>query len=65
MVWGQKKMHLSVLVEVQLQRLDVLLKAQRAHRPDEVVTIDGFPLFTLAFVAGPASIRMDQHQAQL
>lgn len=44
--------HLAVLVEIHLQRLDVLFESESAHRPQKVVTVDGFTLFTLTFVAG-------------
>lgn len=47
--------HFSVLVEVELERLHVLLEAQRAHGPQEVVPVDGFPFLPLALVAGPVA----------
>lgn len=45
---------LAKLEKVELQRLDVVFKAQRAHGTEQVVAVDGFPLFLQALVAGPA-----------
>ena len=39
------------------QRLHVLLKAERAQRPQQVIAVDGFSLFSLALVARPDSQR--------
>jgi len=49
--------HLSELVQVDFQRLHILLKAQRAHGPEQVIAVDGFPLLPLALVARPAHAR--------
>ena len=46
--------HLTILVQVQLQRLEVLFKAQRTHCPEQIIPVDGLPLLTLAFIAGSA-----------
>lgn len=37
--------------QVLLQRVDVLVEAQRAHRPQDVVPVDGLTLLALALVA--------------
>ena len=43
--------HFTVLLQVQLQRVHVLVKPQSTHGPQQVVTVDGLPLFMLALVA--------------
>lgn len=42
---------LAVLGEVDLERLNVLIEAQCAHRPQNIVSIDRFPLLLLALIA--------------
>ena len=53
--------HLAVFVQVQLQGLEILLKAQSAHGPEQIVAIDGLALFPLAFVTGSA-FRQQAHK---
>ena len=38
---------LSILLQVQLQRLDVVVEAQRRHGEQDVLAVDGLPLFGL------------------
>ena len=38
---------LSILLQVQLQRLDVVVEAQRRHGEQNVLAVDGLPLFGL------------------
>ena len=45
---------LSKLVEIHLEGLDVVLESQGRHRPQKVLPVDRFPLFSLALVAGLA-----------
>ena len=51
---GGQNPYLPIFVKVQLQGLDILLKAEYAHCPYEVVAVDSFPLLSLAFVTCPA-----------
>ena len=58
-------MHLSVIL--QIEGLNVLLKAERGHRPEQVVDVDDLALLPLALVARPAENRRNktatgQHQ---
>lgn len=45
--------HLSVPVQVHFQWLHVVLKPERAHRPQQVVPVNRLPLLPLALVASP------------
>ena len=47
---GVMHAHLSELLKVQLQGLHIILKAQRAHRPQQVIPIDRLAFFSLALV---------------
>ena len=48
-------LYLLIELEVQLEGLDVVLEAERAHGPDQVVAVDGLALLLHALVAGPAA----------
>lgn len=37
----------AILLQVQFQRLHIVVKAQRGHGKQNVLTVDGFPLFSL------------------
>ena len=50
----EKPRYLSILMEVQLQRLNIFLKSQCAHCPYEVIPIDRFPFLPLTLVTCPA-----------
>ena len=52
--------HLSVLVQVELEGFNVVLKPQCCHRPQQVVTGHGLPLLPFAFVARPATKNIDE-----
>jgi hypothetical protein len=52
---GMITTYISVLLQVDLERVDVLLEAERGHGPEQVVPVDGLPLLLLALVARPAS----------
>lgn len=41
--------YLTVLGEVDLERLGIILKAEGAHGEEDVLTVDRFPLFLMAF----------------
>ena len=45
--WGT---YLAVLGQVNLERLGVVLEAERAHREEDVLAVDGFPLFLMALL---------------
>jgi hypothetical protein len=51
--------HLSLpeLLQIQLERLHVVLEAQCCDGPQQVVAVDGFALLALALVAGPAAAK--------
>lgn len=51
---------LAVLLQIELERLDVAVEAERAHGPDDVVAVDGLALFLLALVAGFARDERDE-----
>eukprot|EP00959_Pyramimonas_sp_CCMP1952_P310342 6494905-Pyramimonas_sp.AAC.2 len=38
-------------LQIHLEGLDVILETQGAHGPEQVVTVDGFSLFALTFIA--------------
>ena len=52
---------LSILLQVQLQRLDVVVEAQRRHGEQDVLAVDGLPLFGLKIVAQMISNRKAIH----
>ena len=45
-------LRLSVLVQVNLQRSDVVFEPEHRHRTEKIVAVDGLPLLPLAFVGG-------------
>jgi hypothetical protein len=47
---------LSIFMQVEFQRLSILLETQNSHGPYKVITIDSFSLLSLALIAGPAKI---------
>mmetsp|Transcript_12965 Transcript_12965/g.55332 ORF Transcript_12965/g.55332 Transcript_12965/m.55332 type:complete len:218 (+) Transcript_12965:1950-2603(+) len=51
---------LAILVQVHLERLDVLLESERAHGPQQVVAVDGLALFALALIARLAGDEADE-----
>uniref|UniRef100_A0A0A9GEY4 Uncharacterized protein n=1 Tax=Arundo donax TaxID=35708 RepID=A0A0A9GEY4_ARUDO len=53
-------LELAELVEVELERLDVVLEAERGHGPEEVVAVDGLALLALALVGGLAGDEGDE-----
>ncbi len=42
--------YLAVLGQINLERLGVVLEAERAHREEDVLAVDGFPLFLMALL---------------
>lgn len=46
--------------EVDLERVDVLVEAQRAHGPKQVLAVDGLALLLLALVAGLGGDEADE-----
>jgi hypothetical protein len=53
-------LELAELVEVELERLDVVLEPQRGHGPEQVVAVDGLALLALALVGGLAGDEGDE-----
>jgi hypothetical protein len=49
---GALALDLAELVEVVLERVDVVLEAERGHGPEQVVAVDGLALLALALVGG-------------
>jgi hypothetical protein len=49
---GALALYLAELVEVVLERIDVVLEAERGHGPEQVVAVDGLALLALALVGG-------------
>lgn len=45
--------NLSVLMQIQFQRLDIVLESQSGHRPQQIVAINGLSFLPLAFITGP------------
>ena len=41
-------------MEVRFQRFDILVEIQSAHGPQQIVSIDRFPLLSLTFIASSA-----------
>jgi hypothetical protein len=53
-------LEVAELVEVELERLDVVLEAERGHGPEQVVAVDGLALLALALVGGLAGDERDE-----
>ena len=45
----QKASYLSILGEIDLESFGIVLKAQRVHSKEDVLAIDSFSLFLVAF----------------
>lgn len=45
-------LHVPVLMEVTLQGLHILFKAERGHGPHKIIAVDGLPLLVLALIRG-------------
>lgn len=48
--------HLTVLMKIHFEGLNILLEAQRTHGPKKVVTVDSLAFLFRALVAGPESM---------
>jgi hypothetical protein len=49
--WNKREWpYFSVLGEINLERLRVILETQRGHGEEDVLAINGFPLFLVAFL---------------
>jgi len=53
-------LHLPVLVQVNLERVHILLEPQCGHGPQQVITVDGFPLLLLALIRGFTCYEADE-----
>ena len=56
---GQAWVHAQLEVVV-VAWLDVLVETECAHGPEQVVAVDGFPLFLLAFITGFGGNKRDK-----
>jgi hypothetical protein len=52
--WYGPYLSVSELLQIHLQRLDVVFEAQSVHCPQQIIAVDGLALLSLTLVAGPA-----------
>jgi len=62
---GLLSFHFSKALQVDLQRLHVVLEAQSRHRPQKIVAVDRLSLFALALVGGLAGDEADEFRHAL
>ena len=57
---GFLPLHLPILVQVNLERIHVVLEAQGSHGPEKIVAVDRLPLLLLALIGSLSCYEADE-----